>query len=327
MQEILIKKTQELTDIERKQFLEGFNECFPKHVMTEDQLFAKYVANHFGFSYHALCIVDDRIIGSLSASPYYYDYNGERVKTALTCDIFIVKDYRSDIKLFANLNKALKDYCAKEGIICFLGVANDNAYTYTIRILRCKEVMTLPYWILPIRIGNVAKKKWLKPLNILSIAGAYLSLGVNILISRFYNSREKQSVCKISIDEDFLTKRLPDTRYSNFFNNGIACSYIVTNDEDIRCAYIMMFSEGGLRSYKSLCQCVTHILRKESVDMIMFNGTLNIKQGLLIKTPQRMEPRKIHLTVNYLSKDYEKNYPDIMAPNGIDFTLLNLDVR
>lgn len=327
MQDITIKKTHELTPNEKKQFLEGFNECFPKHVMTEDQLFSKYVANHFVFSYHALCFENDRIIGSLSASPFWYDYNGERVKIALTCDIFIVKEFRSDIRLFANLNKALKDYCAKEGIICFLGVANDNAYTYTIRILRCKEVMTLPFWILPIRIGNVAKKKWLKPLNVLSLACAYLSLGVNSLISKVYNSRGKQFICKIRIDEDFLSKRLPDTRYSNYNKEGIYCSYIVTNDEDIRCAYIMMFSEEGLRSYKALCKCVRHILRKERVDLIMFNGTLNIKQALLIKTPQRMEPRRIHLTVNYLTKDYEKKYSDIMKPNGIDFTLLNLDVR
>lgn len=327
MQEICIKKTQELTALERRQFLEGFNECFPKRLMTEDQLYAKYVANHFGFSYHALCFEDDRIIGSLSASPYWYDYNGEQVKIALTCDIFIVKDFRSDIKLFANLNKALKEFCVKEDIVCFLGVANENAYSYTIRILRCKEIMTLPYWILPIRIGDVVKKKWLKPLNVVSLAGTYLSLGINSLISKVYNSKEKQSVCKISVDEFFLSKRLPNIRYTNYNNNGIFCSYIVTNDEDVRCAYIMMISEGGLRSYKSLCKCVAHILKNEKVDMIMFNGTLNIRQGLLIKTPQRMEPRKIHLTVNYLAKEYEKQYSDILTPNGIDFTLLNLDVR
>lgn len=327
MQEISIKKTQELTGVERKQFLEGFNECFPKHVMNENQLYSKYVANHFGYSFHALCFENKRIIGSLSASPFMYEYKGEQVKIALTCDIFILKDYRSDIRLFANLNKVLREYCAKEGIICFLGVANENAYTYTIRILRCKEIMTLPYWILPIRIGNVAKKKWLKPFNIASLGYAYFSLGVNSLFAFLYNSKEKKPECRISVDPDFLSKRLPDSKYSNYNNDGVSFSYIVTNDEDIKCAYIMMVSEKGVRTYKALCKCVSYILRKEKVDMIMFNGTLNLNQGLLIKTPQKMEPRKIHLTVNYLTKDYEKQYPEIMAPNGIDFTLINLDVR
>ena len=61
--------------------------------------------------------------------------------------------------------------------------------------------------------------------------------------------------------------------------------------------------------------------------MVMFNGSLNICQGLLIKTPEKLEPRKIHLTVNFMNKEYEKDYHEILNHNGIDFTLLNLDVR
>lgn len=325
--QIKIKKTQELTLSERRQYMEGFNECFPKHVMTEDQLFSKYIANHFGYSYHALCFEDDRIIGSLSASPFWYSYNGDKVKIALTCDIFIVKEFRSDIRIFATLNKELKDYCAQENIICFLGVANENAYTYTIRILRCKEVMTLPYWILPLRIGNVAKKSWLKPFNFVTLGYAYLSLGVNRLCSMVKNTKSTPFTCCISVNEEFVNKRLPDSKYSNNRKGDLFYSYVVTNDENVKCAYIMILSEGGRRTYKALCECVSHILRNEKVDLIMFNGTLNLKQGLLMKTPQKFEPRKIHLTVNYLTKEFEKQYADIMKPNGIDFTLLNLDVR
>lgn len=327
MQEIIIKKTQDLTEEERKQLTDGFVECFPTHVMTEDQLFAKYYANHFGFSYHAICIEDGKIIGSLSASPYWYEYQSERIKIALTCDVYIIPAFRSDIRIFANLNKNLKEYCGNEGIVCFLGVANENAYTYTIRLLRCKELFSLSYWILPIRIGNVAKKSWLKPFNILSLCYTYLSVGVNTLVSSIVNSRERPSICKIISDDSFLTNRLPESRYTNIKKNDVFFSYVITNDEDIRCAYIMMVSENGRRSYKALCKCVSHIVSYEKVDMVMFIGTLNLNQGLLIKTPQKFEPRTLHLTINYLTKDFEKQYPNIMQPNGIDFTLLNLDVR
>lgn len=327
MSEIIIKTTCELTTINRKQLVDGFNTCFPKHFMSEDELLLKYKSNHYGFSFHVLCEDDGELIGSLSASPFIYDYNGERITIALTCDIFILPEHRNDIRLFSSLYKSLRVYCANKGVICFLGVANDNAYTYTIRLLRCKELFTLPYWILPLRIGNISKKKWLRPLNVVSLLCSYLSIGLNSIVSSFYNSKEKQSICRIVADSEFVANRLPESKYTNYNKGNIFFSYVITNDEDIRCAYIMMVSENGRRSYKALCRCVSYIIRHENVDMVMFNGTLNLKQGLLIRTPKKYEPRQLHLTVNYLTKEFEKQYPDIMKANGIDFTLLNLDVR
>lgn len=327
MRTIETKKTSEINPVERAKIVRGFNQCFPKHVLTEEVLFWKYSANHYGESYHALCYDDDQLVGFISAIPFDYTYHNEHIKVGLTCDIFIVDEARADFTLFAKLYKSLKDICLTDKIVCFLGVANENAYTYSVRILRCKELFTLPFWILPVRAGNIAKKSWLKPLNVLSLGYAYLSLGINRMVSIFFNLKEGSAICRINVSDEFLKYRLPDQRYKNVHKEGVDFSYIITNDEGIKCAYIMLLSENNARSYKVLCKCVAYILRNENVDLIMFNGTLNLRQGLLIKTPQKFEPRKIHLTVNYLTKEYEKQYVDIMNPNGIDFTLLNLDVR
>lgn len=327
MRTIVSRTTDTLSEEEIAQIVEGFNDSMANHHVTRDDLMVKYHMGVGGVSYHSLCYEDDNVIGFISAIPYHYNYNGVDVLIALTCDIFVREAYRSDFTLFAKLYQNLKENCLKESIVCFLGVANDNAYTYSVRILRCKEIMTLPYWILPVRIGNVAKKSWMKPFNFLMLGYAYLSLGVNRLCSIAKNSESTPFACTIRVDDEFINRRLPDSKYSNHCCGDYFFSYVVTNDEGIRCAYIMMFSEKGKRTYKSLCKCVSFILRNEKVDMVMFNGTLNLKQGLLIKTPQKFEPRKIHLTVNYLTKEYEKQYADIMKPNGIDFTLLNLDVR
>lgn len=327
MRKIISKKTGELTDDEIVQIVDGFNASMAHSHIDRNELLKKYEMGHYEYSYHSLCYEDEKLIGFISAIPYLYYYNDEVIRTALTCDIFIREEARADFTLFSQLYKQLKEICLKEGIVCFFGVANNNAYTYSVRILRCKEVMTLNYWILPVKIGNIIKKKWGSALNYLSIVFAFCSLWVNELISFFFNAKVKKTLCGIQSDDSYINKRLPDGRYTNVTIKDALCSYRITEDEGIRCAYIMLAAQNGVRTYKALCRCVAYILHHETVDMIMFNGTLNLRQALLIKTPSRFEPRKLHLTINYLSKDYENKYRGILEPDGLDYSLLDLDVR
>lgn len=327
MRSIITRKTSELSHKEIEEIVEGFNLCFPKHSTTVEELLWKYKANHFSESYHALCYDDEELVGFISAIPYRYKHQDKIVIIALTCDIFIKEEARADFTLFAQLYKNLNLVCQENDVICFLGVANNNAYTYSIRILRCKELFTLPYWILPVRIGNVVNKKGLKFLNVFSIFYSYLTLWINQAISFIFNHKAKESFFNISIDIDYLQKRLPNEKYINQIKGDCQFSYRITNDEGVKCAYIMICTQEGRRSYKALCRCVSFILDNEKVDMIMFNGTLNVKQGLLIKTPSRLEPRKLHLTIHFLNKEYEQIYSDIFKSNGLDFSLINLDVR
>ena len=327
MRVIVTKITDDITEGEKNAIVDGFNQCFPKHSKSITELFGKYHSNHYGYSFHALCYEDDNLIGFISAIPFKYKYHDENITVALTSDIFIKEEARGDFTLFAQLYKRLKESCLPENIVCFLGVANENAYTYSVRILRCKEVMTLPYWILPVRAGGILKKKCGVLLNVFSVSFSFLALWCNQLVSMIFNSRANTPACSIVVDDLFLHYRLADSRYQNIIDGRYGFTYRITNDEGVKCAYILFLSQNGTRTYRALCKCVSYILHHESVDMIMFNGTLNLKQGLLLKTPKRFEPRALHLTVNFLTKGFETQYSDIMQPNGIDFTLLNLDVR
>ena len=319
--------TKEMTEDDIEQSVFCFNQNMVGHHITKGELMEKYQWGCNGFSYHALCYDENNLVGFISAIPYRYQYKSEEILVGLTCDIVIKAECRNDFTLFAKLYNKLKEICLQHGIVCFLGVANQNAYTYSIRILRCKELMTLPYWILPVKAGNILKKKGAPLINMFSLLWCYLSLYTNHVVSSLCNTKKQETICKIIEDDIFLQSRLSESNYVNVADKNIRFTYRITEDEGVKCAYVLRFVENEERSYKSLCRAVKYILQKESVDMVMFNGTLNLKQGLLIKTPQKFEPRKIHLTVNFLTKEYEKQYAEIMEPNGIDFTLLNLDVR
>ena len=89
----------------------------------------------------------------------------------------------------------------------------------------------------------------------------------------------------------------------------------------------MYFGENGIKTPKSLTLAVSHIFRHEKIDIIMFVGTLRINQSILIKVPNKFQPKKLPFTYTLLNADHSEKYSDMDNKNNWDFSLLNLDVR
>lgn len=325
MMEIKIYKTYEINDKLWKQIVDGFNICFPNHKRTIEQLVERYKVYPLEYSYHALCYKDGEFVGFNSIIPALYQVDGNDVLMGQSCDTYVLPQFRKDIFIFMEVYNKLRERCADDGFVAFLGVPNQNSYQYSIKILKCKEVFQLDYWILPIKLGNIiGKARWL---NCFTEIYAWLNIGVNALLSRIVNFKEEDRRIHIKMDETYLNERLSANKYVNIKECNYQFCYTITEDEGIRCAYIMLSNEGMKRSYRALYRCVYHILLHEKVDMIMFNGTINMKQTLLIKVPFRFQPRKLPFTVNFLKKEYKTKYDFLEDSKAWDFTLINLDVR
>lgn len=325
MKEIKVVKTPEVLDEMWQTIVSGFNECFPDHKKSKDEFVERYKTNPIGYCYHAIYYEDGVLGGFNSITPMVYNVDGEDVIMGQSGDTFILPQYRKDMLLFKRIYNKLKEVCAKDGVIAFLGVPNPNSYRYSTKILGCKEVLQLNYWILPVKIGNIIKRyRWL---NVISPIYAYSNLLLNKPYSFLFNHKEKNKRIHVKIDDGFLNKRFSAKHYTNVINAKYRFSYTITNDEGIRCAYIMNVGENGRRSTYSLYKCLSYILHNEKVDMMMFCGTMNMKQGMLIKTPHRFEPRTLHFTVDILTREYEERYSILLDGKEWEYSLLNLDVR
>lgn len=327
---IEIYKTHEIADSYWEQIVSGFNSSFEDHSTTIDQIKNGATSNYFGYSYHALCIVeDDKVIGFNSIAPnYYININKEKIKVGLSGSTYVLEQYRKDIFIFHDMYISLKKHCKNEGFVVFLGVPNKNSYQYSINFLKCKHVFNLPYYILPKNIFNVVGKGKLSFLNIFSKAYFLLSVIIAYVTSRFVNTNEKTDhKYRILQDETYLSNRFKDKKYKTIKAESISFTYVMCKEDNIKAVYLMHFSEKGHKSFKALVKAVYYIYTHENFDMIMYVGTMNFKQILLLKVPIRFEPKNLPFTYNLMMNENKNDFEDMNIKENWDFSLMNLDVR
>ncbi|GHT66740.1 hypothetical protein AGMMS50239_28690 [Bacteroidia bacterium] len=323
--EIKVLKTFELSNNDWVQIIDGFNSSFHRLISFE-RLKSFYEGNVLGYSYHALGFEDDKLIGFNSIIPYKYLFGEDEIIIGQSCSSFVLKEYRKDIFIFKDLYDALWTVCSKDSFITFVGVPNKNSYKYSIVFMKHIEIGTLPYFALPVRISKALNKPTLFILDLFSYLSAY---GISLLssISFIINSKEKKAVCRIDTNENFYNKRFPDALYTYYQSGNTKAWYRIVKEEGIRTAYIMEFIENGVRTSKALIKIVWHILLKEKPDMILFVGTLCLKQFSLIKLPKKYEPKNLPLMYNQASIMEKRKYESLSKLHTWNFSLMNFDVR
>jgi hypothetical protein len=323
--DIQVVKTFELTDKIWAQIIEGFNSSFHRPTSIE-KLKSFYKGNVLGYSYHALCMEDGKLIGFNSIIPYKYLFQEEEMLIGLSCSSFVLKEYRKDIFIFKDMYDALWSVCSANHYIAFVGVSNKNSYKYGIVFMKHVEIGTLPYFALPVRISKVLNKSRYFILDLLSYLGAY-GIALLSLTSFIINSKEKKAVFRINTNENFYNKRFPATLYTCYQSGNTKAWYRIVEEEGVRTAYIMEFVERNIRTSGSLARIVWHILLKEKPDMILFVGTLRLKQFSLIKLPKKYEPKNLPLVYNQASVMEKRKYELLSKLDTWNFSLMNFDVR
>lgn len=326
--EVIVLKTHEIDISYWNMIVDGFNSSFEGRCTTIENLIQGASSNHFGYSFHAICIDGERVAGFNTIAPSKYFRNEtETLILGLSGTSFVVKEYRKNEFILYDMHMALKKYCQNEGLTAFLGVPNDNAYKYVTKWLGYEPVMNLPYRVLPIKIFKVLKKHNLLWLNFLSQFFSFVLLLLNSLICLIDNQKQVRTKYHLDLNNDYLEKRFVAKRYTTLKSKNKRFTYNVVDEDGVRAAYIMDFRESGERSYQTLVYIVWKIILKENVDIILFVGALYLRQGLLIKVPQKFEPKRLPLTFHLLKSDEIEKYSDMKYPGNWDFSLINLDVR
>jgi len=321
-----VHKTEEIEGTVWNKIADSFNQAFEGHNATGESLCRSYKANSFGYSYHAYFQDDDKIIAFNTIRPSYYHHKGERLLLGLSGSTFVLKEYRKDIFVLADIYGALIEYCKKEGMVAFLGVPNKNSHKYLTSFLSFKDVFSLPYYILPLRLSNILKTKN-SILNLLSIIYSKLAIGINLFLGIFINNKEKNDTYRIDVNDDYLDKRFYAVCYKKIQKDNKKAWYSIVNEDGIRTAYIMDFRQEEKKTFHSLLYAVRTIYRNEKIDIIMYVGTMNFKQMLLIKIPKKMEHKRLLFTYFLLNENDKSKYKNMDNGRNWDFGLLNLDLR
>jgi hypothetical protein len=323
---IVVLKTQEITDDVWAQICEGYKVCFDVH-HTPEQFKQSFSMSVTGYTLHALKFAENgELMGHNYFQPRPYVLNGRKVMLALSGGTFVMPAYRKDIFLFGDLYKALCKESQRLGWIAQLGVPNENSYPYCVKFLKQKYLGDLNYYIMPVHAGTALHRKNAL-LDGLSSVYAHVWSWLAVGTTSLFNFKEKMKPLHMDGSQEYLDVRLKHENYSFLRKGNIQVAYVLWDEEGIQTAYIVDCREGDCRSAKALALGVRHIVTHEKVDAILYVGTMNVCQHVLTKVPIRFVPHRLTLCVDVFDKNDKELQQVFSSMDNLDYGLLNFDVR
>lgn len=315
--DFIVKKTTELTSVEKEQILSLFNEVFEKS-RTIREFNNQYLNNPLGYSFHSLMLKDGSVAGHNSGIPGYYRVNGERQLFICNVDTMIRKQCRGIDNFYDMMIHATNRY-KEEGAKVLYGYPNDNSYPLLKSLGLMEDIGTMVTYCLPYQIGGVRPGlKWLNPLSRMFTR---LFVHVSGLLSR-----EKEAEFPISKDlETYNATRYKrgDGKYTVTGDDRNGFAYKVMEYEGIRCAFLI---DVWPKSPRSFNKAVSHILKVErkALDLLLYPGHLPFGNTSMIKLPLSMSPKKFHFTGKILDPTLKKE--DVYSIEAWDTNLSNYDL-
>ena len=318
-----VYKTNELSAAQLDSFVKNFNTVFEKDTTVSD--FTKqYVNNEKGYSYHSLMETDGEVIGYISAIPFPYSYFKEEKTFCYMGSLFILPQYRKDPLAMFKLYRSIKQMLKEEGISLLLSVPNKNSHPYFIHALKWKQVVTLPYYALPIKYGTISGRN--KGLNVLSYGFTQTQLFFSSFFTIFLNSKEKDSDIFLIPKEPLAEQQRYNEAHVKIKTKKFNAFYRVEKEEGIKTAYLIDFyNNDHVRDSRSLTEAVRYIVRNANPDLVLFIGELKMTQSVFFRIPKSKEPRPLNFCLEILD---EKNIDEkAYIASSWNFGLYNFDVR
>jgi hypothetical protein len=313
------KRTDQLEEHEKTQFLQLFSLVFSRS-MTPSQFDRKYLRTTWGYSYHGLMLANNAVVGAYNTVPYSYYYFGKRVTFCLSVDTMVDQQYRRQHPLaLLKMAKSVVDAMKQDGVCFAFGSPNDNAYSYTTKVLKWQKIGELDFYVLPRNLGAVIPK--LRWLNFVSraCAGALVRLPLR--------KRRAKPTYHIEKKRDTL---FAGHRYDSSYGFvelgcGSECTYkIYTEDLGVRALYLIdvhpltpvTFDKAIERVY---AECA------HAVDIMLYVGKLPFVPTRMIKVPESRKPRRIQMCGKIL--DPHVMDERILQIENWNINISNLDVR
>lgn len=301
-------------------YIKNFNSVFNKsfnlnHFLNKYDSFSNN-------SYHSFLIKDNEVLAAISIIPMKYWLNKKKIVVGLIVDLFVVREYRKDpliiLKLYLELKKKIKNQ-----ISLTVAIPNTNSVGYFINILKFKQIGNLNYRIFPIKVGNISFNSN-KLLNIISKLFSEIYFITNKIFSSFLVIKNKPKIY-LDLNDKFLKKRFYGP-YKNYSDNNYKFNYRIVFENGVKTAYLIYFDFNNESNFKSLLYAVNFIRKKESVDLILYVGSLTFCQTLILKVPKFLEPKNLPFIYENINMN-SSQLKIIENFKNWDFSLINYDVR
>jgi len=150
---------------------------------------------------------------------------------------------------------------------------------------------------------------------------------LNYLFSYIINPKEKKYIYEPILNEEFYKNRFNENYYYKISIDNITAYYRIVKEDDIITAYLLSAKEKDNVTFKALTVAVREILKKETVDVVMYVGPLKLFQTLFLKVPRRFEPKKLTMTCDFINLNEKEFFNDMLTYSSWNFGLINYDVR
>ena len=322
---IQIKRTNEIDDELWTKIVDGFNESFDLNLSAEGLKNGWYVANPWGYAYHAMAFDDDNELMAYNVfTPSQYEND---IKVVVSGSTYVRPKYRKNVMLFAQLIKALRKRCADDGFDLEVGVPNHNSINYHCKVNKVQMVDDLSYYVLPVSLSKTAGKSLPGFVDALWRVYLKVHMALNVVLSRLFNGKERQRKFSVATDDVFYKTRFGGKDYKCVSQGESRFAYRMYDEDDKRVAYLMDCRIRGKKSYKALVDASRDIIKKEHPDAVLYVGFMHFPQCLMIKLPKRMAPQRLPLTCYVLNKEKETQFSDVANPDNWNFSLMSFDVR
>ena len=317
--QLSLKKTDQLEEDEKTQFLQLFSLVFSKG-MTVSQFDRKYLRTPLGYSYHGWMWANNSLVGAYNTIPYNYYYFGESVTFCLSVDTMVGQQYRRLHPLaLLEMANSVVDFMKQDRICFVFGSPNDNAYTYTTRVLKWHRMGELDFYVLPRNLGAVMPR--LRWLNFLSRVCA----GVFVRLPARKRRTEPQYPVEKKRNRLFAEHRY-DTSYGSVdLDCESECTYkIYCEDFGVRVLYLIDVHPLTPAAFDNAIERV-YVKCSHTFDIMLYVGKLPFVPTRMIRVPESRKPRRIQLCGRILDPQIVDER--ILQIENWNINISNLDVR
>lgn len=312
------KRTSQLSAEQVGQFTELFSRVFGK-VLGRRQFERKYLQTPLGYSHHGFMTVEGHIVGAYNLIPYRYDCFGTEQLFGLSVDAMVDREHRSGPFNLVKMARLVYEEAARDGVVFAFGFPNDQAYTFTRKILKWTDVGDLDFYVLPINIGAFRSSlAWANPLSRLCAAAL-------TRMPRLSAARRSEFPIEKTCDEAFRKHRYDERHGVLHLKHGGDCMYrVYEEDGGVRVFYMIdltpltaaQFGEAVRRAYRIAVSCA---------DLMVYVGRLPFGARGLLRLPSSRQPRRIRMCGKILNP--QRVDERVLQIEHWNINISNFDVR
>ena len=273
----IVKKTNELSSEELEQLLSLHNITMNKK-RTKKQFEDKYSLNFLGFSFHALMIFNNKIVGCNTIIPQEFIFFKKKYIFGQWCETLIDNKFRGMLSNFKKLGNILNKELLKNNIYFIYGLPNRSLYIVSKRLLGMKDIVKLDYYVYPKKLNKFLIKYY--PLNYL------LCFFIKILIKLRFKFKTKfdYQIQKIYNNSFHQSRYNNDKDYKIFNLSDCKIIYKIDISERFNKAKIIWIVD-IIPLHKSDLENAVDYLRKKytDIDLIIYIGKISSLPYNLIK--------------------------------------------